>query len=201
MKRNLATLSAALCTVALLGLASCSSERAPKDTSSSSTTVKPGVPGGTNVQTHTTTAIVTDVNARTRELTIKDSTGEKTTLQCGPEMINFDQIRQGDHVKMVIMDSVEIAMASATTPTGAVAAGVAAAPKGQKPAGVIAASAQITAKVVAIDLKTHQATLQFPDGTQRTVAVRPDVDLTKRQVGERVLIRTTQAISISVEKP
>jgi hypothetical protein len=68
-------------------------------------------------------------------------------------------------------------------------------------AGVMAATLQITAKVTAIDLKRHKTTLQFPDGTTRTVAVRKDVDLTQRKVGEEVVIRCTEAIAIAVEKP
>ena len=59
----------------------------------------------------------------------------------------------------------------------------------------------VTAKVTAIDLKQHKATLQFPDGTTKTVRVRKDVDLTKRQVGEEVVIRATEAVAIVVEKP
>jgi hypothetical protein len=60
---------------------------------------------------------------------------------------------------------------------------------------------QVTAKVVAIDRWNHKASLQFPDGTTRTVAVRPDVDLARRHVGEEVVIRISEMLAISVEKP
>jgi hypothetical protein len=62
-------------------------------------------------------------------------------------------------------------------------------------------TAKVTAKVTAIDLNHHKATLQFPDGTTRTVAVRKDVDLTRRKVGEEVAIRTTEAVAILAAKP
>ena len=65
----------------------------------------------------------------------------------------------------------------------------------------MANTVQVTAKVKAIDLKHHKATLQFPDGTTKTFAVRKDVDLTQRQVGEKVFIRSTETLAISVEKP
>lgn len=58
-----------------------------------------------------------------------------------------------------------------------------------------------TATITAIDLKNHKATLRFADGTTQTVAVRADVDLTQRKVGELVYIRVTQAIAISVTEP
>jgi hypothetical protein len=60
---------------------------------------------------------------------------------------------------------------------------------------------QVTAKVTAIDLKNHKATLQFPDGTTKKIAVRKDVDLTKQKVGDEVVLRCTEALAISVEKP
>ena len=66
---------------------------------------------------------------------------------------------------------------------------------------ICALTVQVTAKVTAIDLDHHKATLQFQDGTTRTVAVRQDVDLSQRQVGEEVVIRTTEVLAVSVEKP
>ena len=59
---------------------------------------------------------------------------------------------------------------------------------------------QVAATVTAIDLKRHRATLEFADGTTHTVDVRPDVDLTQRKVGEKVVIRATESLAISVEK-
>jgi hypothetical protein len=65
----------------------------------------------------------------------------------------------------------------------------------------MAETTQFTTKVTAVDLKHHTATLQLPDGTSKTFNVRPDVELTKETVGVDVVIRTTQAVAISVEKP
>lgn len=65
----------------------------------------------------------------------------------------------------------------------------------------MASTVQVTAKVTAINLKHRKATFQFPDGSTRTVAVRKDVDLSKRQVGEEVVIRTTETLAIFVQKP
>ena len=50
-------------------------------------------------------------------------------------------------------------------------------------------------------MKHRKATLLFPDGTSHTFKVRPDVDMTKQSVGDEVVIRTTEAVAISVEKP
>jgi hypothetical protein len=37
--------------------------------------------------------------------------------------------------------------------------------------------------------------------TVRTVAVRPEVDLSKRKVDEKVIVRTTEVLGIRVVKP
>ena len=87
------------------------------------------------------------------------------------------------------------------TPTDGGAQLVALAPKGAKPGGIMAETTQVTAKVTALDVAHRKATLQFEDGTTRTVAVRPDVDLSKRKVGDQVVIRLTEALAISVKKP
>jgi hypothetical protein len=74
---------------------------------------------------------------------------------------------------------------------------VALAPKGAKPGGMMASTVQVTA----IDLKHHKASIQLPNGSSKSFDVRPDVDLTQRKVGEEVVLRFTEALAISVEKP
>jgi len=196
---NLVTL--ALFPAALLALTSCSSNPPPPETSSA-TAYRPGVPGGVVVETHTLTAKVTDIEAAKREVTLVNSEGEKTTVKCGPDVINFDQIRVGDHLKVTVTDQLVAYLADAGAGLKDGGAGVVLlAPEGAKPGGVVANTVQVTAKVTAIDLRHHKATLQFPDGTTRTVAVRPDVDLTRRHVGEEVVLRITEMLAINVETP
>jgi hypothetical protein len=186
---------------ALLTLASCSSPPAPTSETTSSTSIEKGVPGGVVVETNKMTANVTAIDTASRTVTLATPDGRKTPVKCGPEIINFDQIRVGDQVKVTVTEELAVSMATEATPPAAGAMTVALAPKGAKPGGVIAGTVQVTATISAIDLKNHKATLQFPDGSTHTVAVREDVDLTQRKVGEKVVIRTTGSMAISVEKP
>jgi len=78
---------------------------------------------------------------------------------------------------------------------------VALAPLGAKPGVLMANTVEVTAKVKSIDVKHQKATLLFPDGTSHTFKVRKDVDLAKQTVGADVVIRTTEALAILVEKP
>lgn len=193
----------ALLSSSVLMFTGCSKEAPPPPPSegTSSATLEKGVPGGIVVETYKLIANVTAIDSETRTVTLLTSDGKKTNVICGPEVINFDQIRVGDQLKVTVTEEVAVQMATEPTPLTAGGARVSLAPKGAKPGGVMAAVVQVTATVTAIDLKQHKATLSFPDGSTRTVAVRPDVDLTQRKVGEKVVIRTAQSIAISVEKP
>jgi hypothetical protein len=165
-------------------------------------TVTEGVPGGSVVATYELAATVAAVDKAARKLTLVDANGIKTTVKVGPEAINFDQIQVGDRLKVTVAQELVVSVAGpGESPTGSSAQVVALAPKGAAPGGVMAETVQVTAKVTALDVEHRQATLQFEDGTTRIVAVRPDVDLSKRKIGDQVLIRMTAAVAISVTKP
>jgi hypothetical protein len=164
--------------------------------------VTEGVPGGSVVRTYELQATVAAIDKATRKVTLVDAAGIKTTVKAGPEVVNFDQIRVGDQLKITAAQELVVSVAGeGETPSDGGAQMVAVAPKGAKPGGMMVGTTQVTAKVTAIDADNHEATLQFEDGTTHTVAVRPDVDLSKRQVGDKVVIRTTEALAIRVVKP
>jgi hypothetical protein len=60
---------------------------------------------------------------------------------------------------------------------------------------------QVSATVVAIDAQKRKATLRFEDGTSKKFPIRKDVDLSKRKVGEKVVIELTETFAIQIEKP
>jgi hypothetical protein len=186
-----------------LALTSCSSTTyGPIDEKTQGATYEKGVPGGTVVETYDLTATVTDVDTAGRTVTLRANNGDKKTVKCGPDVVNFDQIRVGDVVKAKVTAELTVAMADAAdAPTDSETAVVVLAPKGAKPGTLMAATQQYTATITAIDLKRRQATLHFPDGSNRTFAVRKDVDLTQRRVGEEVRFRVAMAMAIAMEKP
>ena len=126
--------------------------------------------------------------------------GVKETVQCGPEVANFDQIRAGDQLKVTATDEVKVFMAPTTMPTESGAATIARAPLGAKPSAVVSGSWQTTATVTAIDMPNRRASLQFEDGSAANVRVRDDVALSQRDVGRKVAIRITETVAIAVGK-
>jgi len=182
-------------------LTSCSTSSSIGETSTSAS-YEEGVPGGTYVETYTLEATVTAIDVADRKVTLTDANGKRETIQCGPEVVNFDQIELGDRVKVTMTSELVLAMADADNPPpDAAATQVSLAPVGDKPGGSVARTQQYTATVTAIDLKRHKATLLFPDDTTRTFDVRKDVDLSQREVGEKVAVRVSVGVAISVEKP
>jgi hypothetical protein len=209
MKTKIQTaLTLALMSAAVL--ASCSSEPKAESTNQAVPTgqgavmvaSKPGVPGGVIVGTYQETATVTAIDKEKRKVTLAAPDGSTTTFKAGPDVVNFDQIQIGDKVKATVTQQLVVYVRKNGEPStdGAVTT-VALAPVGAKPGAFLADTVEVTAKVTAIDLKNHAATLQFPDGSKKTFTVRPDVDLTNQSVGRDVVIRTTEALAISVEKP
>jgi hypothetical protein len=126
----------------------------------------------------------------------------KTTLTAGPEVANFAQIEVGDKVMATVMEQLVVFVGKpGESPDVGAAAAAVVAPLGARPGGLVADTVEVTAKVKSIDVKHQKATLLFPDGTSKTFKVRKDVDLTKQTVGSDVVIRVTEAVAISLEKP
>jgi Cu/Ag efflux protein CusF len=193
----------ALLPAALFTLTSCSSTSTPPPPVGSAVKIyTKGVPGGVVVQTVKVTAAVTAIDHAKRKATLMASDGKKFTVKAGPEAVNFDQIRVGDQVIATLTQKVVVSLEDKAGSSGEGAAAVVArAPKGGQPGGLAAETIQVAGKVIAIDLETRKATLQFEDGSTETFSVRPDVDLSRHKVGERVIFRVTEMIAIWVEKP
>jgi hypothetical protein len=173
----------------------------PPPKGKNSTTFKAGVPGGVIVNTMTISARVKAVDTGNRRLMLMKPNGETVTIKVGPEAINFDQIRKGDLVKATVTEETLVYLDEEGTSTpDAAAAMVALAPKGAQPGGLVAGTVRMTATVVALDHAMRTARLEFADGSTRTFPVRPDIDLSRHQVGEKVVFQITEMIAISVVK-
>ena len=166
---------------------------------SSSAAYIPGVPGGVTSNVMTIVATVSSIDYTKRSVTLEDEQGHKRTLQISPEATNFNQVKLGDKVTVKFAEEMAVFMDDAKVPAeDSGAALIAKAAEGEKPAILLADTRELTAVVKAVDLAKHSATLEFADGSSRTVAVRPDVSLSSDAVGRHVVIRITNAIALAV---
>lgn len=161
-----------------------------------------GVPGGEVVQTTRINATVTGIDSAKRKVTLVTRDGKKFTVKAGPEVVNFDQIRIGDQLKATYTEEIVIRMAKPgenVADESHVTADLA--KVGAKPGVSTSDTVQYVGTVTAIDAKKRKATLQFADGSSRKFDVRPDVDLSQRRIGEKVVLRSTESMAIKLEKP
>ena len=161
----------------------------------------PGEAGGVASRVIRASATVTEIDPKTRQITLSTDDGSRATFAAPPEMHNFDQLRVGDKVNATLKEQLLVAVGPGTQPSGTYGAAVARAPKGARPGAMAAETFQAIATVKAIDSVKRTATLQFADGDTATVPVRKDVDLTKYKVGDSVLIRITQQLTVLTERP
>lgn len=161
-----------------------------------------GVPGEVRTTLEKITAVVTAIDYKTRSVTLKDAQGQQRSLQAGPKVRHFERIKVGDLVQANAAEETLIFLPDqgAAADDGIIERLLNSA-KGDQPGLVVSSSEQSTVMVKAVDLSAHTATLQYPDGRSKIVAVRPDVPLTAASVGRLVVIRVTTAMVISVAKP
>jgi hypothetical protein len=195
MKRNLLSLTAV---TFIVFLAACSSS--DKGVTEQET-VMATADGAAIVDTIKTSATVTAVDVPKRKVTLRMADGKKTTVKCGPEVVNFDQIKVDDRVNATITEELAVYLGKGNPPSAAGAAGVALAPVGAKPGGMVADTVQITAKVTAVDAAKRKVTLELPDGSKPTVKAGKQVDLSGIKVGDNVTVQYAESVAITMEKP
>jgi translation initiation factor IF-1 len=196
MKRNILNwVGPALLSASMLAFTSCST---PDGTQTVAAVETPD--GAIIVDTFTVTATVTGIDAAKRDVTLVTPNGHKTTYKAGPEVVNFAQIQIGDQVKATLTEEVAVYIGKDAPPSDMAATGVALAPVGAKPGGVMVDTTRVTAKVTAVNAKTHKVTFQLPDGTSKTVKVASKVDLSKVQPGDDVTVQMGEGLAITVTK-
>jgi hypothetical protein len=170
--------------------------------STASATAPSAEPGAIVVDTIGMTATVAAIDPRNRRIALVTPDGRRATYKVGQDVINFNQIRVGDRVNATVTEELAVFLRKAGTPPSAdEGAEVALAPKGAKPGVVMADTAEVTARVVSIDAISRRVTLQFADGSTKTVRVNPAINLANVVPGDAVTVRITEALAVLVEKP
>lgn len=158
-----------------------------------------GTPGGVITTTETLKATVVAIDQSKRTFVLKDDQGNERTIQAPPEMVNFSQLAVGDRVRAEVAVETLIQVQDPGLVESAAATALVTAEAGQKPGAVMLHQERMTAIVTSVDVGARTATLKFSDGSVRTVAVRPDVEVSERYVGKEVVIVLTAAMAIGVK--
>jgi len=186
--------------VAVIAAAMLASTAVAQPTAAPSPGDKPGVVMTDVVEL---TARVDAVDYRKRLVTLTGPQGNTVVVKAGPEVKNLEQIKPGDQLIVRHYESVALFVRkSSDPPVAAEASAVAVAAKGDKPAGIMVDTAEITARVEAIDYAKRTVTLKGPEGKSTTLKVDPSVKrFPEIKKGDEVVVRRTEALAVAVRKP
>jgi hypothetical protein len=147
-------------------------------------------------------ATVTDINHKTREVTIQTKDGVKHSFVASRDIRNLDQVKKGDVVVANFSESIVSKItknggepsrptASRTTRT---------ARPGEMPGRSVTERITTSALVSAMDLKEPSVTFKNSAGDTQTLKVDDAEELKGIKVGDRIDLVYSEAIAIRVEK-
>jgi Cu/Ag efflux protein CusF len=150
----------------------------------------------------TQSATVTNIDRQSRFVTLRDEKGSEFTIEAGPEVRNFAQLKTGDTVTTTFQaaTAIELLPANSAMPGAEAQTEVARAPKGAKPGVDVGQSVSVTSRITALDLEAHTVTLTGPEGKQRKIEVTDptrQARMAQLKVGD--LIRMTYVEGVAIE--
>ena len=165
-------------------------------------TPAPTPPAIAESETVTTTATVRAIDMKKRLVTLKPKSGQPFTIHAGEEVRNLSQVRVGDQVVMKYTEAMAVRInrnTSGGVPSRKESISSERAELGQKPAGsTVRSTVDIIANVLAIDRQSRRITFQGPEDTV-TVKAPTDVDISRLDVGDQVLLTYVEELAVSVE--
>ncbi len=153
------------------------------------------------METVRASATIESIDAKTREIVLKDSEGKMVEFVAGPEVRNFDQLKKGDVVTIDYGVALAMRLAKTTSKTRerSVTEGIERSKPGAMPGGVITREVRVVASVEAVDAKKSMVTLRGPQNTVSMKVGDPKM-LEGVKVGDMVEAVYAEAMAIKVER-
>jgi hypothetical protein len=147
------------------------------------------------------TAKIEAIDKTARLVTLKDKEGVMETIQCGPEVKRFDELKVGDTVTFRYYESIAYAIRKPGQPSGlpAETGPTVTRSQGARPGGTVSQQETATVTIKAIDLKVPSVTVLTEDGRTVGLKVQDKKNLKDVKVGDKVEITYTEAVMISVK--
>lgn len=163
---------------------------------------KGGKPGAVIVDVVKLTGTVKALDLEKKTATVEGS-GGRTVVVNAKNARNLDQVKVGDKVNLEFVEELALYVRKSDAPPSATEAQmVALAPKGKKPAGLMAETMELTGNVESTDAKTRTIAVKGPAGNVRTFKVDKAVkNFGQIKKGDQVVLRITEAVALSVVKP
>jgi hypothetical protein len=156
--------------------------------------------GFASVETFQAVATVTAINPATRKLGLLTSDGKRKRITCGPEVVNFDQIKVNDRIEYTVIQKAAVFVGDREA--GVEGDSVTSLARiGDKPGVKYAETMSATALIKEVNTSTRKVTLELGDGSQRIVTADKGFDLSKVKAGKSVTLEYTEVISLLVKAP
>jgi len=146
---------------------------------------------------------VVKIDKKTRTITFKNKEGESKFV-AGPEIKNFDQIKNGDQVNVTyeLAVAIELIKTKSDGIRSKVETNTITDSKiNEKPSEVIANKTTIIADIVAVDRDKKLVSVKGPSGKITTVIVKNPALLADVKVGEQVKVIYYDAMAASITTP
>lgn len=155
------------------------------------------------VKTETVTKTVTieAIERSHRMITFKDDQGVMDTVQAGPAITRFDELKVGDKVTFRYYESIVYQLkkeGASGADKGEVALSHG---TGQAPGGTLAQQITVTVTVVSVDSNVPSITVKTQSGDVVTRKIEDKKNLEGVAPGDRIVITYTQALLAAVESP
>jgi Cu/Ag efflux protein CusF len=149
-------------------------------------------------------ATISAINTETRELTLKDDSGNLVTIIAGDQVKRLNEFEVGDVVAGEYLTFLRVEFREPTdeeknTPL-VVLAEAGKAPKDVNPEAIVGAVVKAVVEVVDIDKPERLVTIQGPRGNFMVLPVKDDAVLNNLKLGEKVIMTYAEAFAIELVK-
>jgi hypothetical protein len=144
---------------------------------------------------------VVAIERSTRSVTVKDDTGVYETVQAGPGMARFDQLKVGDTVTLRYYDNVVVRLKRPGEAAVDVDSASVTRAAGAAPGATAATQRTMTVTVTSMDPKTSAVTVKGPNGYVYSRKVADKKVFAALKVGDQLDMTWTEAFLISVDPP
>ncbi|MGE5171432.1 MAG: hypothetical protein ACM3JC_13800 [Rudaea sp.] len=157
----------------------------------------PGMAGA--ARTIEVTAKITAIDAKTREITLKGPRGNQVTVEAGPEVKNFAQLKVGDSVDVRYVQAIvlELKKGGGKKVERTEEAAVVSAKPGETPGAAAGRQITVVGDVIDIDQATHIVTVRGPKRTVELNVEDPE-QLKLIAKGDQIEARYTEAVAVDV---
>ena len=144
---------------------------------------------------------ITRIEKAARVVTLRSKAGDTLSVECGPEVKNFDKLKVGDRVQTVYKETLSIRIDKSGEMVETTEQSSTSAKKGDAPAAQFWEKREVKAKIIEIDKASGTAEIETMNGERFTVIPDAVENLDKVQVGNVVVVTQTSTRAISVTTP